>query len=140
MSAAKTFVDTNVLIYAFTSDEPEKQESALKALDGCLPVVSTQVIREFSNILLRKSNMAPQDVKGLVIEIIDIADILNEEPGYIFDAIDLHNRYGYSFYDSLIIAAALSSKCQALLSEDMQSGQVIDSTLKILNPFGKDTT
>ena len=54
MNAVKTFIDTNILIYAFTADEPEKQETALKFLNDCLPVISTQVVKEFSNVLLKK--------------------------------------------------------------------------------------
>jgi predicted nucleic acid-binding protein len=47
----------------------------------------------------------------------------------------LKNKYGYSFYDSLILAAALECGCNTLYSEDMHDGQVIESSLKIINPF-----
>ena len=135
MNAVKTFIDTNVLVYAFTASEPEKQKIAIKFLDDCLPVISTQVIKEFTNVLLIKTNISVQEIRETISEIIDIADLVNEEPGHIFDSFDIHRRYQYSFYDSLIIATAIKSKCSVLLSEDMQDKQIIDDYLEIINPF-----
>ena len=135
MSVDKTFVDTNILIYAFTSDEPDKQKIVLKYLDNCQPVLSTQVIKEFSNVMLKKGNVGHKRVKETIGEITDIASVVNEELGFIFNSFDIHERYRYSFYDSLIIAAALKSQCQILLSEDMQDQQIIDNRLRIVNPF-----
>jgi len=135
MSAVKTFIDTNILIYAFTADEPTKQETALKFLNDCLPVISTQVVKEFSNVLLKKTNIGLKAIRETINEIIDVADVVNEEIGLIFAAFDIHERYKFSFYDSLIVAAAMKSRCKALFSEDMQNGLVIDETLKIVNPF-----
>ena len=133
MNAVKTFIDTNVLIYAFTADEPAKQEIALRFLDDCLPVISTQIVKEFSNVLLRKVSL--QIVQETINEIADVTEVVNEEIGLIFASFDIHKRYKFSFYDSLTIATAINSKCQVLLSEDMQDGQVIDGNLKIINPF-----
>jgi len=135
MNVVKTFVDTNILIYAFTADEPEKQEVALKFLDGCLPVISTQVIKEFSNVLLRKTSIDLENIQEIIGGIIGISDVVNEEIELIFSAFDIHKRYQFSFYDSLVIATAITAKCQVLLSEDLQGGQVIDGKLKIVNPF-----
>ena len=135
MRAAKTFIDTNVLIYAFTSDEPQKQEIALKFLDDCQPVISTQVLKEFANIVLKKGNISFGNVKETISEITEIADVINEDLNLIIDSVDIHEQYKYSFYDSLIIAAALSAQCQILLSEDMQSEQIIYDKLRIVSPF-----
>jgi len=135
MSAVKTFVDTNVLIYAFTADEPTKRETTLKFLDNCLPVISTQVIKEFSNILLKKTKINLKNIRETIKEIADVTSVVSEDLELIFLSFDIHERYEYSFYDSLIITAAISSKCQVLLSEDMQDGQIIDGKLKIVNPF-----
>ena len=135
MNAVKTFIDTNVLIYAFTADEPEKQKTAINFIDGCLPVISTQVIKEFSNVLIRKTNMDSRHIRELINEITNAADVVNERIELIFTSLDIHKRYKFPFCDSLIIAAAQSSKCQVLLSEDMQDGQIIDGKLKIINPF-----
>ena len=136
MNAVKTFIDTNILIYAFTADEPEKQETALKFLDNCLPVISTQVMKEFSNVLLKKTSIDLESMQEIIGGIIGISDVVNEEIELIFAAFDIHKRYQFSFYDSLVIATAISAKCQVLLSEDMQNGQAIDEKLTIVNPFG----
>lgn len=135
MSADKTFIDTNVLIYAFTADEPEKQAVALKYLDSCYPVISAQVLKEFSNAIIKRGNINLGSVRKLVREISEIAVVIEEGLTLIFSAYDIHERYKYSFYDSLIIAAALESQCQVLLSEHLQSGQLIDGSLRLINPF-----
>ena len=135
MNAGKTFVDTNVLIYAFTTDEPDKKEKALKFLDNCQPVISTQVLKEFSYVLLKKSRVSSEIIMEIIGEITKIASVVNEELELIFASFVIYERYKYSFYDSLIIATAVNSQCQALLSEDMQDGQIIDDKLKIINPF-----
>ena len=132
MSADNTFADTNILIYAYTSDEPDKQEKTLKFLDDCQPVISTQVLKEFSNVLLKKENVSHERIKETIGEIIEVANVVNEELTLILDSIDIHERYKFSFYDSLIIAAALNSQCQILLSEDMQDGQIIEGRLRIV--------
>ena len=135
MNAVKTFVDTNVLIYAFTSDEPDKQAIALKYIDACLPVISTQVLKEFSNVLIKRGGVGQEIVKNTINEIINIAIVINEEPTLILNAIDMHGRYNFSFYDSLIIAAAAEAQCKVLLSEDLHDGLVIEGKLSIVNPF-----
>ncbi|MCL2146779.1 MAG: PIN domain-containing protein [Synergistaceae bacterium] len=135
MNAVKTFIDTNVLIYAFTADEPAKQQTALKYLNNCLPVISTQVVKEFSNVLLKKTNISLQAIQETINEIIDVAEVVNEEIGLVFSAFGIYKQYKFSFYDSLIVATAIKSRCQALLSEDMQDGQIIDKKLKVVNPF-----
>ena len=131
----RTFIDTNILIYAFTTDELEKQQIAVKALDNCIPVISTQVIKEFANILLKKTNLNKQDIEDVINDIINVSDIRNEKIELIFDAFDIHMKYQYSFYDSLIIAAGIDADCQILLSEDMKNGQIIEGKLQIVNPF-----
>ena len=138
MSADKTFVDTNILIYAFTRDETDKQEIALSVLDQCQPVISTQVLKEFANVLLKKGNVGMERVRAVIGEITEVADIVNEELTLIVAAFDICERYRFSFYDSLIIAAAINSQCSVLLSEDLQDGQIIDNKLKIVDPFRRN--
>ena len=135
MNAARVFIDTNILIYIFSSDELDKKMKALEFLDDCQPVISTQILKEFSNVLLKKGKIMPINLKELLAEVIEISIVVNEETSLIIDSIDIHDRYKFSFYDSLIIATALSAECQILLSEDMQDGQLIEGRLKIFNPL-----
>ena len=69
MNGDRVFVDTNILIYAFTSDESDKQEITLKLIDNCQPVISTQVLREFSNILLKRGSVNHKRIKETIGEV-----------------------------------------------------------------------
>ena len=135
MNADKTFVDTNVLIYAFSADEPEKQRKALQALESIRPVISKQVLKEFVNVLVKKGSASYDKLKDTIKDILEITDLVDESVMMILHSLDIQERYRFSFYDSLIIAAALASDCHTLLSEDMQGGQLIEGRLEIVNPF-----
>jgi len=135
MNGIRIFIDTNILIYAFSSNEPAKQKAALNYLDKYIPVISTQVLKEFTNVLLKKTNFDSQHIKNLISEIVTVAEIADETVSHVVKALELNDHYGYSFYDCLIIAAAIHSNCTILLSEDMQNNQMIDKKLQIINPF-----
>lgn len=68
-------------------------------------------------------------------DLVDVCDIVQVSVKLAFMALKLHFKYRTSYCDSLILAAALEADCQILYSEDMQHGQVIENTLKIVNPF-----
>ena len=133
MGVIKTFIDTNILIYAFSKNDPAKKEIAVDCIKNCIPVISTQVIKEFSSVS-NKSNVELPDLRFIIKDLISLTEIVDEDLGLIFAAFDICERYQFSFYDSLIIAAALKSECKVLLSEDMQDGQIINESLKIVNP------
>jgi predicted nucleic acid-binding protein len=135
MNAVRTFVDTNILIYAFTTDESMKRELAVDVLENCVPVLSIQVLKEFTNVLVRKTEMEATDIGNLIREIMGVSEIAIEKTELIHSALKICDKYGYSFYDSYIIATAIDSKCQILLSEDMQNGQIIENRLTVKNPF-----
>ena len=131
----KIFADTNILVYAFSHSEADKQKKALAILDDCHLVISAQVIREFIAVAMNKYGQPLEKIITHVNNISDVADIVNEDLELINKAIEIHQRYKFRFYDCLIIAAALKADCKILLSEDMQSGQVIDGVLTVVNPF-----
>jgi len=135
MNAIRTFIDTNILIYAFSADEPVKRETAIKKINGCSAVISTQIIKEFSNVLFKKTKLGINAIHETITEIYSAMEVVNEDINSIFDSFGLIKKYGYSFYDSLVIATALRSKCRVLLSEDFYNGQLIENKLKIVNPF-----
>jgi len=68
-------------------------------------------------------------------EILDTCNLLAVRHGTIKKSLVLNVRYGYSYYDCLIIASALEADCKYLFTEDMQNGQIVENTLKIVNPF-----
>lgn len=135
--SGKIFLDTNIVVYLYSGDEPEKQAVALALIKQSTPVISTQVLSELANTLNRKFSLSFDVVAQAVAEIRDACTVIPVTPDTIAQALALAQKYRYSYYDSLILAAALSAGCEALATEDMQDGQVIESALTIHNPFVK---
>jgi predicted nucleic acid-binding protein len=133
------FVDTNVLLYAHDRREPRKRQIAAPIVAALVRTgagaLSTQVLQELCVNAMRKLDPAPSpsEVRELVrdyatwhVETIGVAKILR--------ACELSERYRISFWDGLIIAAAVAAGAEKILSEDLQAGQVIDG-VRIENPF-----
>jgi predicted nucleic acid-binding protein len=134
--SAKTFADTNIMVYAFSGSDTAKRMKIQELFDGCNLVISTQVLREYIAVMTRKLNQDMDIIKPQVAHITEMsAVIIGEDLELIHRGIEISLRYRYRFYDCLIIAAALRANCKILLSEDMQNGQVIENTLTIVNPF-----
>ena len=132
----RPFVDSNVWIYLFDKD-PSKKKIALELLGQDL-VISTQVIAENINVCSRKLGLAPEVVESHAKNLIRSCQVVLITSETIELALQVSKRYGYRFYDSLILAAALENDCPILYSEDMHHGQEIEGKLKILNPFLPD--
>ncbi len=131
----KYFIDTNVLIYAYSNDEPEKNEKANEVIFTDNTLISLQVINEFSNTCLRKLKITPQKIISSLEEISNIIKVTAFTHSTQIKALQLINKYNFSYYDSLIIATAIENACTILYSEDMQHKQKIENQLTILNPF-----
>jgi predicted nucleic acid-binding protein len=97
--------------------------------------ISTQVLTELSNTLKRKFKLDWQTVENVISKVDFDFNVYVNKPTTVERACRVTDKYQYSFYDSLIIAAALSANCKTLYSEDMQDGQVIENNLTIVNPF-----
>lgn len=135
--SAKTFLDTNIVVYLYSGDEPEKRAAALALIEQNNSIVSTQVLSELANTLSRKFGLSYDVVAQAIAEVRDACTVVPVMPDTIAQALDLAKKYRYSYYDSLILAAALSAGCVTLATEDMQYGQIIESDLTIRNPFEK---
>ncbi len=131
----RCFVDTNLLIYSISTDavKASRVEALLQNSEEL--VISTQVINEFVHTCYRKNLLPAQDIQRVVEDFLLFFELSTLDESTIFSAFDLKARLGYSWYDSLIIAAALASGCSILFSEDLQHGQVVDGRLTIQNPF-----
>ncbi|RPI78594.1 MAG: PIN domain-containing protein [Desulfobacteraceae bacterium] len=136
----KFFLDTNIIVYSFDAQNPGKQKTAQglinSALSGAQGVVSYQVVQEFINVAIRKFQkpLSYIDCRMYVEQVLTpLCEIFPDIPFYL-SGLNLSEKYHYSFYDSLIIAAALEAKCKTLFSEDFQHDQEIKG-LKIVNPF-----
>lgn len=132
---AKPFLDTNIIVYAFVSNDPrsERADALLKA-GG---VISVQVLNEFVNVLRRKQRRDWEEID----DALGVLKMLLDPPLPL--TVDVHEaaigvarRNGFSIYDSLIVASALLAGCSTLHSEDFQHGQVIER-LTIRNPFAE---
>jgi predicted nucleic acid-binding protein len=129
----RPFFDTHVLLYAFRQDDARGQiAETLLAAGGRL---SVQVLNEFAAVMRRKFDKSWEEVRHAT----DIVRVFCPEPVPLTVAthergVNIAERYGYSIFDSLIIAAALHSGASTLYSEDMRDGQKIDG-LTIRNPF-----
>ena len=135
MSVVKAFVDTNLLIYLYSESEDFKRNLVIQEINQYERFISTQVLNEFCNVCIRKLKLPVDSILNAVEEIKTICNLIMVDEETIISALRLHEKLGYSYYDSLIISSALESRCQYLLSEDMASGQVIEKSLTIKNVF-----
>lgn len=133
--SARAFLDTNVLIYAYAGYEPVKQAQALAVLQAPDAWLSTQVLIEFANVYHRKLKTAWPDVEIAIQELSQDFNIYPAKSSTIAHATRLAQRYGFSWFDALIVAAALECGCETLYSEDLNAGQLIEGTLHVVNPF-----
>lgn len=134
--SVNVFFDTNVLVYLYSIDEPEKQQAALKQIEVSENRwISTQVLSELSNTLRKKFSLEYSAIVNVLNEIQESFQVITVLPITIEHALHLAQTYRYSYYDSLILAASLEKTCRFLYSEDMQHQQIIDQQLTIINPF-----
>ena len=140
----RSFFDTNIFLYAFLQPKNEvdvvKSNIALGLLENLETsiLISSQVINEVANTLLRKSNLTHPEIVNRLESMVRVTEVLPLTPAMSFDAVELQERYQFSFYDCLIISAALSGSCRCVVTEDLQDGQVIyfkSKQVKIVNPF-----
>ena len=132
----KAFLDSNILIYLYTEDDDSKRSIAQLKLNENICLTSIQALNETSNVLGRKFSLNHTEVKALLDNIEAVCDeILPINRKTIDNALALKDRYGFSFFDSLMLSSALEGGCNVIFSEDMSDGQVIEKTLKIVNPF-----
>ena len=131
--SAKYFFDTNVLIYAFASNDPRAEKAEALLAEG--GVIGVQVINEFTNVARRKLGWSwPQTEAALAV----IDELLEPPLALTADihkqAITLAKNNSLSFYDALIVAAAIDAGSKTLLTEDMQHGRKFGS-MRVENPF-----
>ncbi len=137
----KVFFDSNILVYAYDKNEPEKGAIAKQLIrehgtDGNL-VLSTQVMQEFYVTVTKiGKHMLPKEEAADIVNDLAEFPLIQVTKEIIMRAMKRHQTRGFSFWDSLIVEAALQAGCSTLLSEDMQDGFVIDA-MQIHNPFSR---
>lgn len=135
--SVRSFIDTNVLVYADDGDSPEKQRKAIELYErarvGRWGVISTQVLQEYFVAVTRKLGVSPE-VARRKVEMLGRLDVVRMDVADVIGAIDLHRLYDIGFWDALIVRAAKEGGASVLLTEDLQHGMRLDG-LEVVNPF-----
>jgi predicted nucleic acid-binding protein len=136
---SRSFFDTNVLIYLFDDSVPEKKARAQEVLseevEAGRAVLSTQVLQEFYVSVTHKlAEPLPPDVAEAQVEDFARLPLVRVDEAIILAAIERHRSMSLSFWDVLILEAALRCGAARLLTEDLQHGQKIEG-LRVENPF-----
>jgi predicted nucleic acid-binding protein len=140
MKGGRFFLDTNVFVYSFETNEPRKLRSARNLISEAITtgrgVISYQVVQEFFNVAFRKFPTPFSQSEALMYFSSTLRPLLSVSfsPALLFRAIRIRETHYVSWYDSLIFAAALETECDTLYSEDFQDGLNVDG-LTIQNPF-----
>ena len=135
----RSFLDTNVLLYLFHNSEPRKKAKAQEVLRGEVAadrvVLSTQVLQEFYVNATRKlAPPLPPEVAEERVRDFSKLPLVRTDEGMVLAAIARSRASSFSFWDALIVEAAIKGGADRLLTEDLQHGQVIEG-LRIENPF-----
>ena len=135
------FLDTNIFVYVFLDSEPRKRAKAVQLIEASLAsglgCISYQVIQEFANVARKKFavRMSSTDCKAFMDAAMQPMNHVASSTELVHSALDLQDELRYSFYDCLMLAAALQGSCSTLYSEDLQHSQLVRGTLRIVNPF-----
>jgi predicted nucleic acid-binding protein len=130
----RAFFDSNLLVY-FVTDTPQKGVIDGLILNTPNRFISLQCLNEFSNVYIKKKYLSTEALSEALYHIFELFTIHYTTKETVIEALQIKQRYGYSYYDSLIIATSLDCDCNILYSEDMQDGQIINSRLIISNPI-----
>ncbi len=133
MKTNKPFFDTNVLLYLLSEDARKANRAEAIVVNG--GIISVQVLNEFASVASRKLKMSYAEIHDVLRTIRAVCQVKSITVETHELGLNIAERFGFSFYDSLIISSALQSGCTVLYSEDMQHGQKIDGQLVISNPF-----
>ncbi len=133
MSVSRTFIDSNILLYLYTEDE--KRKEFVMSLMTSDYTISTQVVNENVNVCLKKLKLGKEEAYNHGRTLLETFTIVHIYQSTIVSAFSISVKYGFSYWDSLIVAAALENDYEVLFTEDMQDSQLIEGRLKLKNPF-----
>ena len=131
--AAGPFLDSNILVYAYSKDP---RSLVAQSICGRAHTLSIQSLNEFANVARRKLHFDWDEITANLIAIVDLAENIVPLTFELHQTgIAIAERYRLQVYDGMILAAALEARCDTLYSEDMQHGLVIENLLTISNPL-----
>jgi len=130
----KIAIDTNILVYCHSNDELDKQKMAA-SLFSFNPVISTQVLSEYINVVKRKLCLPKDKIMDVCLQNIELCTLQPVTIVTLKYAKHLLNLYDFQLFDSIIVASALEANCGILYSEDLHNGLVVENQIEIINPF-----
>jgi len=131
----KIFLDTNILLYAYSSEDPLKREVCEIWLARKNLYVSVAVLNEFCNILRRKYHRRGSEIEASLNELMQYVDVLDVGARDIRDAIYIGERNGLGHFDALHLACASRHRCDIFVTEDKALQGFSQGGLSVLNPF-----
>lgn len=133
MPSVANFLDTNILVYAFSEGSKAEVAQTLMAEPF---VLSAQTLNEFANVGRKKLKLSWERIEEAIDALSSVASavvVLDKQTTKA--ALKLVRRYNLAFYDALMLTAALKANCSRYFSEDLQHGLLIDGKLTVINPF-----
>lgn len=132
------FIDSNVLVYAYDSQNPTKQKIGQSVIRKAIlgeGMISTQVLGEFAATFLHKTSPRkhPEEILAM-LDVLRPISLVNLDGDAIWRAVEAHAEYGIHIYDGMIVAAAERGGCKRILSEDLNPGQKYFN-IEVANPF-----
>lgn len=127
------FADTNVVVYAYAKDSQKSQIA--EAILVTAPVIGTQVVSEFLNIARTKMGLDLATRHKVAQDLLYSCAVVPLDAQVAAQAMTIEAKYQVSYWDALVVAAALAAGCDTLYTEDLQNGQVFESRLVVKNPF-----
>jgi len=133
------FIDTNILVYAYSETELEKRRIAVQLLTDRSICMSTQVVNEFIWIMSSKYRVDMKLLSDVAKNLFLLYRIDIVDDRTIAVAIEMSMRYHLSYWDSLIVSSSMKLNCAILYSEDFQHKQIIEKSITVTNPFLSDS-
>ena len=136
--SAEDFLDTNIFVYMLDGSDDFKRRRAEELVQRSLSrgtgCISYQVVQETLNVAIRKLGFAEDDSRTLLSDVLAPLWTVHPSAGLYARGLEVRARYGFGFYDSIIVAGAIESGCTRLYTEDLQHGQRIQA-LTVQDPF-----
>ena len=134
----RVFIDTNIVTYAHITNDKNKHSIALTflkdTLKGTRVWISTQILSEFYSAL-NKNNFDHDKIVEFINAMTQQMNVCPVTLDIVEKALSIKSKYQLSYWDSLMLSAALECECEVVYTEDLQHKQVIDGKLTIINPF-----
>lgn len=134
----KVFLDSNILIYLYSTDEPQKKLLVEQLIDNHDHIfISTQVLFEFSRVMRKKFKFDYKDLEQALEEFSQSFTVITVTYELLQQALKIAPKYNYTFTDILVLTTARACDCTILFSEDMHNSHLIENHVRIINPFKK---